>query len=54
MMIVTAPVALMSLGVLVLIASNMVWNTSMIAVGRLACLMAFVSVFFDPSLYALL
>jgi hypothetical protein len=46
--------ALFSLGVLLLVMSNFVWNTSVIAVGILVCLMAFCSVFFDPTLLMLM
>ncbi len=53
-MFLSAHMALLSLGVFLLIASNFVWNTSMIAVGILACLMAFFSVFADPNLFLMM
>ncbi len=53
-MLFTAPAVLLSLGALLLLTSNFVWNTGIIAVGILACLMAFFSVFLDPSLLMLM
>jgi hypothetical protein len=41
---------LLTVGLLFLIVQNFVWNTSLLAIGILACLMAFFSVFVDPTL----
>lgn len=42
---------LLSIGILFLLAQNFVWNTSLLAIGVMACLFAFLSIFFDPSLF---
>ncbi len=45
----TTPFALLSLGVFLLLTPHFFWNANVIAVGILACLMAFFSVFIDPA-----
>lgn len=41
---------LISLGVLFLLTQNFVWNFSLLTLGIIVSVMAFFSVFFDPSL----
>jgi hypothetical protein len=43
-------ITLLTIGVLFLLIQNFVWNMSLMTIGIGACLLAFISVFIDPSL----
>ncbi len=46
-------IILLSISILFLVAQNFIWNTSILAVGILASVMALFSVFIDPTLLLL-